>query len=51
MVILNQFSWANKFYFSYPTIKEDSKKNKNIESSSFEKILRKLEKIVFLAIF
>jgi hypothetical protein len=36
---------CEKFHFSYPTIEEDSKKLKTLE------ILRKMEKIVFLAIF
>jgi hypothetical protein len=43
---------CEKFYFSYSIIEEDSKKLKTLEvSSSFEKILRKMEKIVFFGHF
>jgi hypothetical protein len=41
-----------KIYFSHPTIEEDSKNQKTlIISSSFEKILRNMKKIVFFGHF
>jgi hypothetical protein len=42
-----------KFYLSYPTIEEDSKKQKTLTISAvvLKKILRKMEKIVFFCHF